>query len=227
MAESKPIHAHAAPQVAERCIDEDGIVFYRIPLSAGKVALVDECDLEVVQKFKWCATKVGRHNKWYAMHTLPDAGNGKRKTLFMHRAIINAPPHLQVDHRDNDGLNNRRKNIRLASTAQNHANRRIVKKANATSPFKGVSYSKLRRKWYAKIKSDGKAEHLASCDSALQAALIYDDEARLRFGEFAAVNFPERCIGAPPFATCPKKMSRSEIGRLGAAKKWEGWHERQ
>jgi hypothetical protein len=85
-----------------------------IPLTQGKVAVVDEEDFDRLNKHKWYACKNG--NTFYALRK--SNVNGKRLTILMHREILGLKPgDPGVDHRDGNGLNNRRKNLRLASHA--------------------------------------------------------------------------------------------------------------
>ncbi len=64
-----------------------------IQLTQGKVALVDDEDFERLNQFKWCAHWNGKH--WYAIRTVYE---GKKKTIRMHREILNAPICMQGDH---------------------------------------------------------------------------------------------------------------------------------
>src|SRR6185369_10082175 len=105
----------------------------RIKLTQGKCALVDDEDFERVSQFKWVADK-DKNNLWYASRHFP-LGNGKRTTQKMHTFILNGLK--KVDHKNSDGLDNQKHNLRPATTSQNGANRR--KQARKTSSvFKGV-----------------------------------------------------------------------------------------
>ncbi len=104
--------------------------------------------------------------------------------VLMHRQITGASQEEQVDHRDRNGLNNTRENLRIASSQQNAFNR-----GKRNGEFKGVS--KCRRKWRARITIDGKEEYLGVFSTPEEAARVYDRRARELFGEFAVVNFPK------------------------------------
>lgn len=154
-----------------------------IPLTQGKVAVVDEEDFDRLNKHKWYACKNG--NTFYALRK--SNVNGKRLTILMHREILGLKPgDPGVDHRDGNGLNNRRKNLRLASHEQNGMNRRRNK--NGTSRFKGVYWEKNHRKWHVRIKFGGKYVHIGYFDSEEDAARAYDEKAKELFGEFARLN---------------------------------------
>jgi hypothetical protein len=141
-----------------------------IPLTRGKVALVDDEDYERLSKFKWFARKA-KHG-WYAS-----------RHVNMHHEIV---PAKTVDHRDGDGLNNQRSNLRPATRQQNASSRR--KWSKLTSRFKGVSWAKDRRKWRAQIMVNRKTKMLGSFNSEIEAAQAYDEAARIYFRDFAVTN---------------------------------------
>ena len=108
-----------------------------IPLTRGLVAIVDDEDLDLVRRHSWHAHAVigkgGRRCGWYAA-TTTECSSGRATTVYMHRLILQPTGHALADHRDGDGLNNRRRNLRPASHSQNLTNRRTT----ATSGFRGV-----------------------------------------------------------------------------------------
>lgn len=156
-----------------------------IELTQGKVARVDDSDFEEQNRWKWRALK-GRYT-WYAVR---DAGRRPlRKSIRMHRVLCQAPAGVAVDHRDGDGLNNQRHNLRPASDAQNGANRR--KSVNNTSGYKGVTWYAPSGQWQVQIEVNQRGIHLGRFDELIDAALAYDAGARKHFGEFARLNFPD------------------------------------
>ena len=104
----------------------------------------------------------------------------------MHRYIMKPTNELVVDHRDCDGLNNQRSNLRVCSVAQNAMNQR--KKASA-SKYKGVWLTKGVRKFGASIKIQQKRIYLGCFKTLEDAARAYDIAAKIYFGEFARPNF--------------------------------------
>lgn len=161
-----------------------------IPLTRGYVALVDDADAERVLPLKWRAIKAGQGV--YAGRAVRTDGGARRQTVQLMHTLITGWP--LTDHRDGDGLNNQRTNLRPATLAENNRNRQANLSA---SPFKGVSINRGRgRPWKAAIKYEGVRRHLGYFGTEAAAAEAYDVAARELFGEFAAVNFPrpgERC----------------------------------
>ena len=97
----------------------------KIPLTQGKFALIDDKDFELVSKYKWCACKI--YNTFYAVTSVSKPDNRIAK-IYMHRLILNPPAGFGVDHRDINGLNNRRYNLRPCNRTQNAQNQRPQKK---------------------------------------------------------------------------------------------------
>lgn len=93
-----------------------------------------------------------------------------------------------VDHINGITLDNRICNLRLATTSQNHMNKRA--KRNGTSPFKGVTRLVDTALWQAHIRVNGKQKNLGKYLRQEDAARAYDAAARAHFGEFARLNFP-------------------------------------
>jgi hypothetical protein len=155
-----------------------------LELSQGKVALLDAEDFEWLSQWKWSARRHHRRTLWYAVRGVQLA-DGRHTTVQLHRQILDAPVHLQVDHIDGNGLNNRRGNLRLATAAQNARNRRVI---SGTSGFKGVHFHKRDRRWRADIEVDRKTVCLGYFHTPEEAADAYDAAALEHFGEFACTN---------------------------------------
>lgn len=154
-----------------------------IPLTQGKFAIVDADDYGWLAKYKWYSYQDG--NTFYAFRRK----GRKRRRSTMHREIMHAPEGLLVDHKDRNGLNNRKSNLRLCSPAQNAWNRRPA--PNCHSKYKGVTWHKHHNKWHVRIFGSGKNYYLGSFDDETEAALAYDRKAEEFFGEFAYLNFPQ------------------------------------
>jgi len=155
----------------------------QIELSFGKIAIVDAEDYERLSIYKWCAV-MRKGEPFYAKTVSPEGW-----LISMHRLIMNAPRGMLVDHRDHNGLNNRKGNLRICTKAQNTHNRRGVK--GSSSRHKGVHWDKQHNKYRAVIVHKAKRYNLGRFDDEDDAGRAYDKKARELFGEFAYLNFPE------------------------------------
>ena len=178
------VNCDQPPRLQNYSLYLEAHVVREIQLTQGFVTLVDDDMFDYLSQWKWCV-QVG---KWgpYAMRN-GFSCEGRKRTIRMHRVIINAKEREQVDHWDTDGLNNQRANLRLCTNSQNACNRRV----NNLSRFKGVYWHKERKWWRAQLKINGKCVHLGHFYDSIQAALAYDAGARKYFGQFARTNFLE------------------------------------
>lgn len=152
----------------------------QIPLSQGKIALVDDADYERVSKHKWYANK--DLNNYYAKRWSPTQ-NGKRRIIWMHRFIMSAPEGIEVDHVNLVTLDNRKCNLRLCTRFQNARNQ-TLSSAN-TSGFKGVRFDKNRRKWRAEIYIHCERLFLGNFETRDAAVATYRQAALKYHGTFA------------------------------------------
>lgn len=156
-----------------------------IKLSAGKVTIVDDEDYALLSKYKWTYNPSGTG---YAYTTKRQNGN-KIQHILMHRFLMKPEKGKIVDHKNGNGLDNRRENLRVCSQTENHRNQRPQVKEGKYSKYKGVSWDKHRRKWityitlpYRKFKCLGRYEN------EVDAAKAYNKAAINFFGEFARLN---------------------------------------
>lgn len=156
----------------------------KIFLTRGKVALVSDQDYLKVAVYLWHAAKGKR--TWYAVRGVRKAG--KMTRVYMHREICSAPRKIPVDHRDQNGLNNQRRNLRLATRSKNGQN--VSKTSGRTSQFKGVWRSTRPQGFKAGIRVNRRLIHLGYFKSSKEAAKAYDAAARAHFKTFARLNFP-------------------------------------
>lgn len=164
------------------------LVMKTIPLTRGKVALVDDEDFQRISQHCWYAMKNRRAvGTWYAARN-SSIKDGPRYKILMHREILGlSNPKVRPDHRDNDGLNNQKYNLRIATHQQNQWNQK-KKKINAASPYRGVCLHKQRGKWYARIRINGKDTSLGLFASEIEAARAYNAAALKHHGPFASLN---------------------------------------
>ena len=161
----------------------------RIPLTQGKFATVDDEDYDYLMQWKWSASQ--NHGNWYATRQVRRKKNCQ-DTVFMHRDLLGLKrgDGLSVDHKDTNGLNNVKTNLRLCSNQQNQWNRRPY--TEKSSIYKGVSWFRQSKKWKAQIRYDYGLLYLGLFDDQIDAARAYDKKAKELFGEFARPNFPKR-----------------------------------
>ncbi len=159
----------------------------KIKLSQDKWAEIDDEDYILIKAYKWYA--VCRRSTWY---TLADKIGGGG-TVSMHRLIsgLKTGDPRKVDHRDGDGLNNRRSNLRVCDNQRNRWNSKSV--TDTTSKYKGVSWHKFRSgngRWRASITVDGVKNRLGFFDTEEEAARAVDAFMIEHHGEYARLNFP-------------------------------------
>lgn len=154
-----------------------------IPLTQNKFAQVDDEDYDYLNQFKWYAFKV-KHT-FYAIRAIRLL-TGKQKQIFMHRVIMNTPDDMEVDHKDHNGCNNQKDNIRNCTHFQNIGNKK--KGINCSSKYKGVTWCKNDKCWQASIQIDGKSIYLGRFKIEIEAALAYNKAAKFYFGDFANPN---------------------------------------
>lgn len=170
-----------------RPIQIEGSIAY-VPLTKGNVAVIDTQDVPLVADRNWHAKRY-KTGAIYACAVIER--DGRLITIRMHRLLTDAPDGLEVDHRDGNGLNNRRGNLRVCDKPRNQANARIRK--DNTSGFRGVSRKKWRSqwRWAAYLQVDGKRALVGYFKDPEEAARAYDSAARLAHGQFASLNFPQ------------------------------------
>jgi hypothetical protein len=153
-----------------------------IQLAQNKIARIDPEDWPLIAPYKWYAFP-STEGKWYA-HATPLDGNRAKAKIKMHNLILGRK---RVDHIDEDGLNNTRRNLRPCSNAQNQQN---TGSRGGSSRFKGVSWNKRKRKWVVAFRWDNNARFVGYLTDEEQAARAYDRAILPLAGEFARLNFP-------------------------------------
>ncbi len=151
-------------------------------------AKVSNEDFNWLNQWKWRAFKGTTGPVYVVRHEDFMIEDKKEREFFwMHRFITGASPDLLVDHRDGDGLNNQRDNLRTCTHQENQRNHPA--RGGKYSKFKGVSAA--RGRFFARIGCNGKSKHLGSFLDDVSAAKCYDEAAKELFGEFARLNFPQ------------------------------------
>ena len=139
-----------------------------IPLTKGYVAVIDDEDAELATH-SWYAHAMPAKGVVYARRSFP-RGYGKRGSILLHRAVMKAgPDDPLVDHRDGDGLNCRRGNLRYATGSENSCNRSGPRADNRFSKYLGVHYRASANIYLAQITVRGKKHHLGCFKTAEEA----------------------------------------------------------
>ena len=145
-----------------------------IPLTQGRVALVDDEDYEALAVFRWCVQRASK--TFYAQRSvrLPD---GKRFNMNLHRVVLERKlgrellTGMECDHDNGDGLDNRRENLFEVTRSQNHRNMHRRYLENPTSQYLGVSWHKRNETWRFAISVNGKSVERGGHETELEAAL--------------------------------------------------------
>lgn len=155
----------------------------KIPLTRGQIALVDDEDYERLAKWKWYAAP-SSSGCWYARRR-----DKSRKIVHMHQFLLTGKlgPGLKPDHKDGNGLNNQKSNLRPATQLQNSHNQKLC--SDSASGYKGVSWSASKNKWQATIRINKRSTYIGRFKRKVDAAVAYDTAAQIHFGEFARLNF--------------------------------------
>jgi hypothetical protein len=158
--------------------------------AAGRVALVDDEDFPVISRYHWIVQEVerpGRNSGPYAVTTFNRRqAKPQYLSIMMHCLILAC--FTGIDHRNGNGLDNQKDNLRIATASQNAANQgaRV-----GTSQYKGVSWERRQRKWKAQVRVNGQIQYLGYFTDEEEAARAYDTAALATWGDYARLNFEE------------------------------------
>lgn len=169
------------------------------PKFPNTFALVDDQDFDFLSQWKWYRHGDGR--KGYVQRR--ESG----RTISMHRVILGATDGEFVDHRDGDGLNNQRSNLRICNLRDNARN--IRKTSNRkSSRFLGVHFDRARKAFVGQVRVMRKLVWFGRFQAEEEAAIARDAAAILHHGEFASLNFPT--IPAPRTQASPPAEAPAE-----------------
>lgn len=164
-----------------------GYSYRRIYLGQNHWTILDAEDYYKFSNIGWALG--GYKKNFYAVGGIKNK-DGEFEIMRLHRVIMNPPKRRVVDHRNGDGLDNRRDNLRLATRGQNVCNK-IKTRKKTSSKFIGVSFDKRSGLWAAYVGHLRKKIFLGYFDSEIAAARAYDKAALEYHKEFARLNFPE------------------------------------
>ena len=159
-----------------------------IELNNNYTCNIDDEDYNEIKKYHWFTQHNG-HATYAATHITQD------KLMLMHRLILKLKEGEICDHKDHNGLNNQRNNIRQTTSQNNSANQtktRTYKNLPTMSKYKGVSWNRNYMKWFSQIGHNHKTLYLGIYTSEIEAAKAYDKKALELYGEHAYTNFGEQ-----------------------------------
>lgn len=142
----------------------------------GLLAKVDDDVFAVVSVYRW--SPCTPYKVTYAVRRWQD--NGKCRSQYLHTLIMGIKG---IDHRNGDGLDCRRSNMRVASETQNRAN--YGPHFDNPSGARGVSWNKRKNRWQARITCAGKHHWLGLFHDKGEAIKAYNEAAENLFGDFA------------------------------------------
>lgn len=146
------------------------------------IVQIDDTDYQNLIQYPWWR----QPNKYGTIYAVTRFKNGE--SMSMHKMIMGPPPKgFTWDHKDRNGLNNQKNNLRIATKSQQGQN--SIRGNSGISSYRGVSFNKSKGKWFASIKIDGKNHHLGYTFSELEAAKLYNEAAiKLHDPEFLILN---------------------------------------
>ena len=150
-----------------------------IKLYSGECVTVDIEDFEKLNNYKWFLFKT---EKWqYAIRK--EHEKGKQKTIYMHREIMGVTdPKVYVDHKDHDGLNNRKRNLRVSNNRLNQYN--VAKKSSSRQKYKNIRQLKSS-KWQVRVRTPNGKRIERTVNTEKEAVKLYNELVIKYHGEFA------------------------------------------
>jgi len=156
--------------------------YIEIKLPTGEFTIVDSEDVDLLKNYKWRLSGAG-----YVAYNKVENG---QHSIYLHRLIMKCTPMEEVDHINNNKLDNRKSNLRICTRMENCRKRGKPKRKNKlTSKYKGVSFQSGR--YRARIRVNNKELSLGRFKNEEDAALAYNEAALLYFGKYANINILE------------------------------------
>ena len=157
---------------------------------SGFDVLIDDEDLEKINKFKWWLNKKEYEKSGLQYFVCNTHTNGKRHILSLHRYLMNCSLYdkIVIDHIDGNTLDCRKNNLRRCTHAENCRNRKVS--TNCSSGYRGVYWHKKDKKWVASIIYNAHAYNLGEYSDILEAVRIYDIASIYFYKEYAKTNLP-------------------------------------
>lgn len=175
--------------------NQDGTTCVVLERKSGPhlICIIDTSIYDLIKGFRWSVYRAAAGKTYYAK-TAVRKPTGQQTTVYMQNFVL--PDIDEVDHRNGNGLDNRRENLRPATHSQNMANRKKIE--DTSSRFIGVHWREDIQKFRAHISVDRKRIDLGHFDDEIKAAKVRDKKAKEIYGEFAKLNFPNIVVGEQP-----------------------------
>lgn len=150
--------------------------------------IIDLEDLDRVIGFPytWFAKYNHTNGEYYVTASIYDHGTHRTKPMFLHQFLTGADG-KDVDHENNDTLDNRKSNLRVVAESNNSKNRKGRNKNNK-SGYRNVCWSSRDKKWIVQIQIDKKHKRLGSFDDVHEAGKFAEEMRKKYYGEFAGRN---------------------------------------
>lgn len=120
-----------------------------VMLASGLLVVVDDVDAPLLRVGGWCATEAYPH-----VHRTVKRGN-KWTSEYLHRVIARAGDGTEVDHINDNPLDNRRSNLRIVTRGENERAKNAAKGDSKTG-VRGVTWHPERKRFRAYVYSEGK-----------------------------------------------------------------------
>lgn len=144
-----------------------------VTLVGGEKTQVDVTDLARMTGLRWSASRRPLRNLTYAV-CLVRQPNGGLTTVYLHRLLVDAPRGKDVDHRNHDTLDNRRRNLRVVTHAENMQNLRGARR-DSQSGVRGVSWSAAKCKYLVRVTINGTARRFGEYRTLEEAERVAQD----------------------------------------------------
>lgn len=146
-----------------------------IPLNGlhGGMALVDDEDYARLSQYRWHQGKKGYVESSFRV-------DGRTTTIRMHRLVLQVLPRIEVDHINRNKLDNRRDNLRPATSASNKWNKQNQR--SNKHGYQGVFAASRSARFIARISTNGVVRHLGTFDTPEDAARAYESARAERDG---------------------------------------------
>lgn len=111
-------------------------------------------DIEDIEKIKYYKWQIRKSGKLFYIQSHQLINQNERKTIQLHRLIMNCPKDKIIDHINHDTLDNRKINLRICTYQQNNQNKQLCCKNS--SGYRGVSYDTNNKRWTGQISINKK-----------------------------------------------------------------------